>query len=249
MNQTEANERFAMGHLGSGLFRCTVVWLLLSSAVGGVLRLLAADLVAAFELVGAQTPGFVTALIRLSAVVVAGCLCWFWFTATAVIVEAVRATRRAPAVRRHHASWPARACPAALRRWVLAACGVALVGGFAAPASATEAATLDGLPLPDRAVAWQADGCPARVPPPPRLPEPAFPASTPESAGSVRVVPGDTLWAIAAGRLAADASDADITAGWREIYAANRLAIGSDPDLIRPGLRLDVSDPRDGEES
>jgi nucleoid-associated protein YgaU len=27
---------------------------------------------------------------------------------------------------------------------------------------------------------------------------------------------------------------------WRQIYRANRPAIGADPDLIHPGTRLDV---------
>jgi LysM domain len=52
---------------------------------------------------------------------------------------------------------------------------------------------------------------------------------------------GDTLWDIAAARLApAERSAANIHRYWRQLYRANRSAIGPDPDLIHPGTRLDV---------
>jgi hypothetical protein len=52
---------------------------------------------------------------------------------------------------------------------------------------------------------------------------------------------GDTLWDIAAARLApAERSTANVHRYWRLIYRANRSAIGPDPDLILPGTRLDV---------
>lgn len=51
---------------------------------------------------------------------------------------------------------------------------------------------------------------------------------------------GDTLWSIAARRLGAGASDAEIAADWPRWYAANRHVIGPDPDLILPGQRLRV---------
>jgi murein DD-endopeptidase MepM/ murein hydrolase activator NlpD len=60
------------------------------------------------------------------------------------------------------------------------------------------------------------------------------PHSTPQSrAGNAEmytVVRGDTLSRIA--------DDQDVRGGWRGLYAANRSAIGSDPDLIVPGQRL-----------
>lgn len=57
----------------------------------------------------------------------------------------------------------------------------------------------------------------------------------------VVVEPGDTLWAIAAGRLAADQTgtplaDAEIAAAVTRWHHANRQALGTNPDLIRPGL-------------
>ncbi|MDQ0717851.1 murein DD-endopeptidase MepM/ murein hydrolase activator NlpD [Streptomyces luteogriseus] len=60
------------------------------------------------------------------------------------------------------------------------------------------------------------------------------PQSTPQSrAGNAEmytVVHGDTLSGIA--------DDQDVRGSWRGLYAANRSAIGSDPDLIVPGQRL-----------
>jgi LysM repeat protein len=47
-----------------------------------------------------------------------------------------------------------------------------------------------------------------------------------------RVVPGDTLAAIAAALA--------VRGGWPALYAANRRVIGPDPDLIRPGTVLTV---------
>ncbi|MFJ9714373.1 transglycosylase family protein [Streptomyces sp. NPDC101213] len=62
------------------------------------------------------------------------------------------------------------------------------------------------------------------------------PQTTPQSrAGTARmytVVHGDTLSGIA------DAED--VRGGWQRLYAANRTTIGTDPDLIVPGQRLDL---------
>lgn len=57
------------------------------------------------------------------------------------------------------------------------------------------------------------------------------------------VEPGDTLWAIAADRLAAERAgtplaDADIAAAVTRWHHANRQALGTNPDLIRPGMVL-----------
>lgn len=59
----------------------------------------------------------------------------------------------------------------------------------------------------------------------------------------VVVEPGDTLWAIAADRLAAEQaskplSDGEIAAAVTRWHHANRQALGTNPDLIRPGLVL-----------
>ena len=52
------------------------------------------------------------------------------------------------------------------------------------------------------------------------------------------VAPGDCLWSIAARVLGRNATARAIDRGWRAIYAANRAAIGADPNLIHPGLVL-----------
>ncbi|MFJ3670110.1 transglycosylase family protein [Streptomyces sp. NPDC090106] len=62
------------------------------------------------------------------------------------------------------------------------------------------------------------------------------PQTTPQSrAGSAEmytVVRGDSLSRIA--------DREDVKGGWQRLYAANRKAIGADPDLILPGQRLDL---------
>jgi nucleoid-associated protein YgaU len=71
----------------------------------------------------------------------------------------------------------------------------------------------------------------------PAAPRPAGPA---RSAGVQPVVvrPGDTLWDIAAAHLPGDPTTAGVAAAWPRWYAANRRAIGPDPDLLLPGQRL-----------
>ena len=84
---------------------------------------------------------------------------------------------------------------------------------------------LDGLPLPD-------------------LPAPRPRSSPPPDGGPasgaelVRVRPGDTLWSLAAARLAPAAPDSAVDRLWRGWYAANRPVIGPDPDLLQPGQLL-----------
>ena len=82
---------------------------------------------------------------------------------------------------------------------------------------------------------------PVRVLPPvsltaPRPPQAAEPAE-------VVVRRGDTLWDLAAARLAPDAEDAEIAAAWQAWWERNRLVIGPDPDLILPGQVLVVPTP------
>ena len=56
------------------------------------------------------------------------------------------------------------------------------------------------------------------------------------------VEPGQSLWSISAARLGPQASAADIARAWPRLYQANREAIGPEPGLIHPGLRLAVPD-------
>jgi hypothetical protein len=65
----------------------------------------------------------------------------------------------------------------------------------------------------------------------------------------VEVRRGDTLWAIAARSLGARASPGAVAAAWPRWYAANRHAIGPDPDRILPGRRLVPPRPDPGDPS
>jgi nucleoid-associated protein YgaU len=52
------------------------------------------------------------------------------------------------------------------------------------------------------------------------------------------VAAGDCLWLIAARRLRADASLAEVAAETHRWYDANAAVIGGDPALLRPGQVL-----------
>jgi nucleoid-associated protein YgaU len=88
-----------------------------------------------------------------------------------------------------------------------------------------------------------ANGPTATVPASP--PAPAGPAApSPPTASSPvaghTVVPGDTLWDLAAAASAPDASPTVITALWQQWYASNRAVIGTDPSLLLPGELLSL---------
>ncbi len=88
------------------------------------------------------------------------------------------------------------------------------------------------------------------------VPPPAARMGTPASAGrsddSSRsregtaathhtVAPGETLWSIALAHLPVDArAEATTAIYWRQIYSANRDAVGSAPNLIHPGMTLSI---------
>jgi LysM repeat protein len=86
---------------------------------------------------------------------------------------------------------------------------------------------------------------PAETRPPSRrlaAPLPPWLGGGPSKPGAgYTVEPGDTLWDIAATHLGPiQRSPARVHRYWRQIYRANRPAIGADPDLIYPRTRLDV---------
>jgi hypothetical protein len=208
---------------GAPLVRCLTVWLLTTTAALLLLLGLGPELHAARGLADpAQRAGvpFDALLTTVAAVVLTACALWFWAVTTLVVIQAM--TGRLLSVR---------GCPDGVRRLVLAACGLALVA-TAAPAAADSTAgrppepddrqTVSGLPLPERAAIGQ--GSPEQH------------ASEPGIVHLVRS--GDTLWGIAADSLPGSATDADIDQRWRDIWAANRTAIGPDPDLIHPGTPL-----------
>jgi hypothetical protein len=176
------------------------------------------------------------ALSRVAAVAAALCAGWWWLVTCATAVSAAGGTSPARP----------RGCPAWWHRAVLGACGVAVASALAAPAYAAGEAELSGqpergvavvqgLPLPDRPLGSLARSGPPAEPSP-------GPASS--TADTVTVAAGDSLWSLAKQRLPVGATDAEVDAAWRRLYAANRAAIGPDPDLIRPGLRLRVPGAR-----
>jgi resuscitation-promoting factor RpfA len=74
--------------------------------------------------------------------------------------------------------------------------------------------------------------------------QPATDAHRAASAETVVVRRDDTLWDVARRHLPRSASAAEIAAAWPRWYAANRAAIGPDPALLRPGMRLRSPDRR-----
>lgn len=227
---------------GASLGRCLLVWATVSSAALGLLTYLARDLSQVWSvLTGADhgTISFDTLLTLMAAVALAGCAAWFWLVSSVVVIEA--ASGSAPPLGR---GIP---CPAYLRRLLLGCCGAALVGGLSAPAMAVPVdidsgrTVVSGLPLPDRATSDQ-----VREPAPalavPRQPHHSRPHDGPDT--TVRVEPGDSLWRIAERHLPAAVSDAAIDERWQRLYAANRDVIGANPDLIHPGLRLELPHDR-----
>jgi nucleoid-associated protein YgaU len=85
---------------------------------------------------------------------------------------------------------------------------------------ARAAGDLDGLPLPDRGVTDHPAGIASRPP-----------------NGHV-VAAGESLWTIAAGRLAPGSPASSIARQSNAWYVQNRDVIGDDPDLILPGQVL-----------
>jgi hypothetical protein len=132
--------------------------------------------------------------------------------------------------------------PRALRAALEGALGLSLAIGTTGPAFA--ASNAGPPPIVDRPVVSSIQlsplpRVPAPVVAPPMDPSPE-PLATPDRpvTGAHEVHPGDSLWSIAADALGADASDARVASAWQRWYAANRLLIGPDPGLLRPGQRL-----------
>ena len=203
------------------MLRGAAIWLLagaLAAAAPVAVRAELALLVApASDLAG---------LVRgLAAAALVACGAWWWAATTAVLVHAARGNAGCP-----------RGCPRGLHRLVMAAVGLGLAGGLGAPAVADgEVATpsaqrihpVGGLPYPDRA----------------ELPTHAASALVPLQGSRHVVRPGDTLWAIAADELSPTATPAAIQARWQETYRLNQAVIGPDPDLLLPGISLELPSP------
>ncbi|GEP36326.1 hypothetical protein NSZ01_40940 [Nocardioides szechwanensis] len=197
--------------------RCLLVWTATTAAMALVVAWCAADLPSA---AGLRDAGFDRVLVSLCAAALAVCALWWWLVTSVVVVEAWRG---AP-------PWALTGVPAPARRWVLAACGIALVGAGVAPAAATPGhvheddrprvrAAIAGLPLPERPLGGL-----------------HLPHSEPDRV--VVVAAGDSLWSLAADALGPGATDAAIAAEWHRIHRRNHGVVGADPDLIHPGQRL-----------
>lgn len=154
--------------------------------------------------------------------------------------------------------------PQALHRLVTVGMGVALLGATlpavtsatGAVASVTTPVTTpvatpahgQAITLPDPAQPDPGAPDPAWTPPAPlAVPRTAAPADplvvpTPRAGTAVEesfvVCRGDTLWDLAASRLPAHATDAEIAAEWPRWHAENAAVIGPDPDLLLPGQLL-----------
>lgn len=97
-------------------------------------------------------------------------------------------------------------------------------------ATAATAHPLDGAPLPNRAVVIETPAVPSEL------------AAAPSMEHVVAT--GDTLWAIAAAHLPADAGADAIGEAVGRWHEENRLVIGDDPGLIVPGQVLRVPEVR-----
>ena len=206
--------------------RAALVWVAATAAAGALVGWLRPDLA-----VSGGAPGSLeAALAQGAALVGSACVGWLWLVTGLTVLEAVDLGTRARL-----------GCPPALRRLVLAACGVALVGAARPcrrrpPTRATTpprdrgAQVVAGLALPERTYGATA---------PDRPSPPTAPVDVVRTDREVVVVaPGDSLWSVAARLLPASAPDVEVDALWRRIYAANRSLIGDDPELIRPGQEL-----------
>ncbi len=134
-------------------------------------------------------------------------------------------------------TWRWSPAPYRLRRLAFALCGLSLtlpptVGSLAAAAEPTAAA---GHSAPARQGQSCPPSCTDRLT---GLRLPDLPAHRPTAAPTIRVRPGDCLWTIATGLLPRSADDASISTLTRALYRSNRDRIGTDPDLIFPGIFL-----------
>lgn len=145
-----------------------------------------------------------------------------------------------------------RVAPAAVRRVVEVALGLSVAVGALGSSPALAAPGPAGGPAAPAAASldWAApapapgeDRGPAG-PPAQDLDWAANAVAVPDAASPSEVVvqPGDSLWRLAeqdlAGRSGVTPSPAEVAQVWPSWWAANRGAVGEDPDLIHPGTPL-----------
>ena len=220
--------------LGNGtIARCAAVWLGALALAVGTVGLLAPDLQPSGRL------DFEAVVLATAAWALVAAACWALAVTTVV---AVQVARTAPV--------PHRGLPAPVRRVLLRACGAVVAGGLVAVAVTGPAAATPGS-LGRDAAERPAQTVQPRTVQPPAGPQPASgPAvvrtATAESRVTVR--PGDSLWRIAETALRAHdpgsaPSAAAVAAYWPRIHDANRVLVGPDPHLVRPGVPLVLPAP------
>ena len=216
---------------------------------------------AALTALRAPDPGDVTAPVVAVAALVAWALsAWLVLVMAGTLLG--RARGRLGAVGRAAAR---RTAPVAVRRAVEVALGLTVTAGvLAGPAAAAPgvpvgstsagSATSTSFDWPGAGTTapldWPGAGTAVPAPAPEPCPPAARPPSAPVRAASlpgtaderVVVAPGDSLWRLAERHLAQDSeqtpSAARTAAAWPAWWAANREAVGDDPDLLLPGTVL-----------
>ncbi|WP_236683755.1 LysM peptidoglycan-binding domain-containing protein [Demequina flava] len=146
--------------------------------------------------------------------------------------------------------------PPLWRRIVATALGAAVAGTAAAPAMATteaDPASAGWLSTPVASTQVETGpqtdaGADSRRESPHTIP--ASTSGAPDTAPTespapttdetVTVETGDTLWDITAQALPQDATPAQIAQSWPDLHAANKDAVGKNPDLIHAGTELTI---------
>lgn len=184
-----------------------------------------------------ETDAVRSALVAIAA---AGTL-WYLLRVLAALALVI-ASRWRPGASRAALRW----APAPLRPLIgRAVLGGLLVAGMAGPAAAADDSCHEGssMPILDRGdrCAGAADARPVD-PPGGDAPagQPAGEQSATESATTITVSAGDSLWSIAAALLGTDATTASIATAWPELWQANAVLIGPDPGVIHPGQTLTI---------
>lgn len=181
-------------------------------------------------------------------IALAALLAWSLAGWLLVVFLATWASRVPGLLGRHADAVARRIAPFAVRRVAALALGVTVAtGGLGASAAVPAAGDAPAIPAPPAAALdWPTrpashalDWGPGAVPVGAR-PATALPAAAQTRGAKHEVVvrPGDSLWRVAARGLGDAATTTRIAVAWPAWWAANRDAIGPDPDLIHPGLRL-----------
>ncbi|MEV5001045.1 LysM peptidoglycan-binding domain-containing protein [Nocardioides sp. LML1-1-1.1] len=167
--------------------------------------------------------GPATGLVRAPAVDFAGLLVQLCALAALVATALLWATTCATVTGQLRRPGVPRRPVGPVRALLLAACGVVVL---AAPATAGA----DPAPAPSRPTSLPTSLA--------GLPYPDRPTGAAESARTVVVRPGDSLWAISARTLGPAARADEVASYGRQVHVLNARVIGPDPDLVRPGQRL-----------